>query len=146
MKNPILNIAIFLCFFVLSSFIKNTATAQQPESIYNKEKIEIYIREVFAEQADASVLKNDKSKRLSMITDFFTRVQIKSKPGYRDKKITLLSQVKLRDTDNPKLKRDDVFDPQDFNALKYNFPMSANEKKLYRVDNTDYLIVIHPKK
>lgn len=146
MKNPILNIAMLLCFFIMTSFDGILDNPQQQQPIYTTEKIESYIREVFAEQADVAVLKNDHSKRLVMITDFFKRVQIKSIPGHRDKKITLLSQVKLRETDNPNLKRDKIFDPENFNALKYDFPMSAKKKKLYRVDDTDYLISINPKK
>ena len=42
------------------------------------------------------------------------------------------------------LKRDEGFDPNNFNALKYNMNFFNSQALVYRVDNTDYIIVIKP--
>jgi hypothetical protein len=55
-----------------------------------------------------------------------------------------LSEVKLINKYNPDLQRDVVFDPTNFNPLKYDFVFSAKSTMVYRVDNTNYVIVIAP--
>ena len=55
-----------------------------------------------------------------------------------------LSQVPLFKTFNDKLERDIVFNPNTFNPLKYDFNYNSRDKtKSYRVDNTNYIIVIY---
>lgn len=55
-----------------------------------------------------------------------------------------LSELKLLNKYNPDLQRDVVFDPANFNPLKYDFAFSAKTKQVYRVDHTDYVIVVEP--
>lgn len=55
-----------------------------------------------------------------------------------------LSELKLINKYNPDLQRDAVFDPAHFNPLKYDFVFSAKTKQVYRVDHTDYVIVVEP--
>ena len=38
-----------------------------------------------------------------------------------------------------------VFDKNNFNPLLYNFNFFLKTKQIYRVDNTNYLIVIKPR-
>lgn len=55
-----------------------------------------------------------------------------------------LSELKLINKYNPDLRRDAAFDPAHFNPLKYDFVFSAKTKQVYRVDGTDYVIVVEP--
>ena len=142
MKNPFLNTVALLSFFLLCSF---TTIDLQKQPLYSKQKIALYINEVFADQADALVFKSS-SKRLPLITDFFNRISIQNMPEHRGKKFKLLSSLELLDKYNPNLTRDKNFDPENFNALKYQFDMVCKNKLVYRVDNTDYIISIEPLK
>jgi hypothetical protein len=56
----------------------------------------------------------------------------------------LLSEVSLFNAFVSNLKRDQFFDPTTFNPLKYNFPFHRKGYQYYRVDKTDYFILIKP--
>ena len=58
-------------------------------------------------------------------------------------KIPLLSQVPIFNIYN-KFSRP-VFNGNDFNPLLYNFNFFSKTKQIYRVDNTNFLIVIKPR-
>ncbi len=58
--------------------------------------------------------------------------------------IGLLSEVALFEIYNKKIIRP-VFDINNFNPLLYNFNFFLKTKQIYRVDNTNYLIVIKPR-
>ena len=73
------------------------------------------------------------------------RVKIVEEPFSSEEKYIKLSQVELLNRYNPNLTRDVVFDPSNFNVLKYNLNFfSATFSYVYRIDNTNYLIVIEP--
>ena len=59
-------------------------------------------------------------------------------------KIPLLSQVPIFNIYNNKFSRP-VFNGNDFNPLLYNFNFFSKTKQIYRVDNTNFLIVIKPR-
>lgn len=58
--------------------------------------------------------------------------------------IPLLSNVPIFDIYNSKLRRP-IFKRNDFNPLLYNFNFFSKTRQIYRVDNTNYLIVIKPR-
>ena len=58
--------------------------------------------------------------------------------------IPLLSNVPIFNIYNHKLNRP-VFNRNNFNPLLYNFNFFSKTKQIYRVDNTNYLIVIKPR-
>lgn len=125
---------------LLSSFY---GFAQPSAGHYTKAQTEAFIREVFAGQADALVFKSNTS-RLQLIEDFLSRVAVQHKPEYAGKNYRLLSAMALQDKYNPALSRDVSYNPDNFNPLKYNFPMASKAKEIYRFDNTDYVIIIQP--
>jgi len=59
----------------------------------------------------------------------------------------LLSDIALIDKYNPEITRDNAqtFKPETFNALKYAIEYESKSVKKIRVDNTGYVLVIHPK-
>ena len=61
-----------------------------------------------------------------------------------DNSLALLSEVPLYSDYNKGLMRDAAFDPQQFNPFKYKFDFYSANKLMYRVDGTEYLIIIYP--
>ncbi len=56
----------------------------------------------------------------------------------------LLSTVPLFTNYNSKLERDVYFDKNDFNPLKYQFHFHGFGTAMYRIDNTNYVVIIKP--
>ncbi len=74
------------------------------------------------------------------------RVKVLESIAKGDDKYVKLSTVGLLNKYNPALTYDTVFDPVSFNPLKYNFDFNNASAQVYRVDHTNYIIVIEPKK
>lgn len=102
------------------------------------------LQEVYGDALTSEIL-NRPSRVLSLKEILRNRVVIKkvSKPSAQ-KPCPLLSEVPLFDAFVSNLKRDKFFDPETFNPLKYNFPFSRRGNQLFRVDQTDYFILIKP--
>jgi len=102
------------------------------------------IQEVYGAKAQEFASQNP--DWLKSLTDFIqnrvTISQIAEDPVHD--KYPKLSELKLINKYNPDLQRDMVFDPAHFNPLKYDFVFSAKTKQVYRVDHTDYVIVVEP--
>lgn len=100
------------------------------------------INEVYGSTANKNVLS--KPQRLKDIKNILrNRVEIKNVPNPSDQKAcTLLSEVPLMDYYVNNLQRDTNFNPQNFNPLKYLFNFYGNGTHMYRVDNTNYFIII----
>lgn len=100
------------------------------------------INEVYGSTANKNILT--KPQRLKDIKNILrNRVEIKeiTKPSDQ-KKCTLLSEVPLMDYYVYDLKRDTTFNPNTFNPLKYLFNFYSYGSHMYRVDNTNYFIII----
>ena len=76
-----------------------------------------------------------------------SRVEIKQQPAKAQENYPLLSSIILKNKYNPALTREygNNFNPDTFNALKYFFDFNAKQEVIYRVDDSPYIIVIHPK-
>jgi len=110
----------------------------------NAQNINDKINEVYGSNAQQLVF-NDPN-RLNFLTNLLEkRVKIQESKYLSDDKYPKLSSVPLLNRYNPALERDLQFNPDNFNPLKYAFNFySAKETVVYRVDNTDYVIVIYP--
>ncbi|NNC45156.1 MAG: hypothetical protein HKN99_04670 [Winogradskyella sp.] len=100
------------------------------------------IKEVYGEYADKYVL--DHPERLKGVKNILrNRVIIEeiSDPKY-SKEGELLSKVSLFTSFVKDLTRDDVFNPQTFNPLKYNFEFYSKHASAFKVDGTNYIIII----
>lgn len=99
------------------------------------------IKEVYGAEAEKEVL--NRPQRVKDIKNILrNRVVIKQMPGAELKPYPLLSEVTLFDAYVPTLKRDAEFNPKDFNPLKYNFNFYSIGAYMYRVDHTNYYIII----
>ena len=110
----------------------------------NAQEIDARIVEVFKD-AEPGYIESD-PVRIMFLTDLLkNRIRIIESPVHVKENYTKLSEVPLFNKYNSALTRDVVFDPLNFNPLKYNFEFSSiTEAKAYRVDNTAYIIVINP--
>lgn len=107
------------------------------------QQVNAKIQEVYGDKTQELVV-NDPI-RLDFLNDLLSnRIKIIESPLTADDKYIKLSSVELLNKYNPSLTRDIVFDPLNFNPLKYNLNFFPKTAMVYRVDNTNYLIVIHP--
>ncbi|ESU25861.1 hypothetical protein FLJC2902T_30560 [Flavobacterium limnosediminis JC2902] len=134
---------VILSLFVLTISAQSNSGKNQSRK-YSEEQVELFIREVFQDKADELVFKSS-GGRLEMITDFLqNRTSVVYAPEYRGKKFKALFDFKLSNKYNPKLERDLKVSVSSFNPLKYEIPMFPKNKELYRIGNTDYLLIITP--
>ena len=97
-----------------------------------------YILEAYGESTYKRIL-NINPLLLNIKDILRNRIQILKKKYYKNEEIKKLSLVKKTNS-NP------IFDINDFNPLLYDFDFESKKNQIYRVDNTDYLINILPKK
>lgn len=101
------------------------------------------LKEAYTDQLEKYVLSNP--QRLKDMKHLLrNRIKIKAMPeltGYSEKYITL-SQAGLFDSYNKNLILDTSYNPNTFNPLKYNLQFFGRGQHLYRIDNTDYFILI----
>lgn len=138
--------SLFLCLLSFNGYAqkhkdKNTTIVSFKPNVnlpltLDEEKL---IKEVYQDKFSSQVLNNP--ERLKNIKNILrNRVEIKRLPNF-PKQVKLLSEVSLFNKYNAKLKRK-RFDKDKFNPLSYNFDFYSNSTQIYRVDNTDYYIVI----
>lgn len=151
MKRLLPVIALAICSFV--SFNTNAQSSKQRQPLplvkYNSNVNNplsssemTMLREVYGDALEKDIL--NKPQRVKDIKNILrNRVEIVEISNPRDqKKCTLLSEVSLFDVYVKTLKRDIVFNKSTFNPLKYNFEFYSKGTHLYRVDHTNYFIII----
>jgi hypothetical protein len=114
------------------------------ESKYSDEQIKPYIKEVFGDKTE-KLFYSTNTKRLEMIKEFLSRVEIVNQPKVLNEKTLNISFLKLNNKYNKRLKHDDIFNKKLFNPLKYKFNLYPKKTKNYRIDN-NYIISIKPNK
>lgn len=126
---------------IFCSFLTIMLVAFVNISNVNAQQISAKIQEVYGDKTQELVI-NDPI-RLDFLNDLLNnRIKIIESPLSDNEKEPKLSSVELLNKYNPALKRDVEFDPLNFNPLKYNFNFFPKTASVYRVDNTNYLIVI----
>lgn len=130
MKVKTIKFRIVFVFFIVAS------------SIYGQQ-INPKIQEVYGDKTQ-EIVGNDPARLVFLNELLDNRVKIIESELTANDKYTKLSTVDLLNKYNTNLSRDTQFDPLTFNPLKYNFVISSSAAVIYRVDNTNYLIVIHP--
>jgi len=135
---------IIVVVFLSISFLTNAQTsnainykANIKAPLTNKENVQL--QEVFGDKLQNYVLNN--SQRLKDIKNLLrNRVSVVELPNFK-KEVTLLSEIPLFNNYNKNL-RIKRFNKDTFNPLKYNFDFYSNSTKIYKVDRTNYYIVI----
>lgn len=146
-------IVFVFCFTINYSVISQTNNARQhplPVIDYdvnlNKPLTTVelsQIKEVYGDKTDEYVL--NRPQRLKDIKNILrNRIQYKlAEPGTIIKECPLLSEVPLFNNYVSNLNRDVDFNPTTFNPLKYKFSFYTRGASIYKVDNTDYYIMIN---
>lgn len=135
MKRLLLSSLIVLSACYNSNAQTTAASAQQINA-----KTKNYAEEVYKDYTIYTT-----PGHLALYEENLSRVEVKTIPAANNENYTLLSSVDLKNKYNPQLTRDNAgnFNPLQFNALKYLFDFYPKQDKIYRVDNTQYVVVIH---
>src|SRR5690606_34809876 len=128
---------------LLISFLACTSYAQEQPTNLTANDVDPRIVEVFADDLQTLVM-NDPHRLRALYHILFDRHVFIEVPYSADEKYPKLSSMPLFKYSNPNLQRDQVFNKETFNILKYDLQFYAPTDKIYRVDNTDFLIVVHP--
>lgn len=99
------------------------------------------IKEVYGENLQKLVL--DRPQRVKDVKNILrNRVEIKQLKPEEIKDCPALSEVPLFNNYVSTLKRDLNFNPTEFNPLKYQFHFYGTGASMYKVDGTNYYIII----
>lgn len=71
------------------------------------------------------------------------RIEYKEAPASSNEKYPKLSSMPLSNKHQPVL-AERGFDPATFNPLVYKLPFFAKQTHIYRIDDSDFLLIIHP--
>lgn len=109
-----------------------------PLTVEERKKIE----EVYGEHIYKEIL--NRPNRLRSIKNILRNrvVIMEIKNPFDQKPCDLLSSVPVFDFFVPELRRDAFFNKDNFNPLKYAFSFYSRKSYMYRVDNTNYFILI----
>lgn len=86
------------------------------------------------------------SEDLEWIQNELDRCEIRRLPFTSRETYPKLSSVPLLDKYVPDIKTEPVFDPHNINPLKFQFDFTSRTDITYRIDNTDYIIIIKKQK
>ena len=101
------------------------------------------VKEMYGESIKK--ISSSDSLRINLFNDLIeNRIKIIESIFEDNEKYTKLSTVALLNKYNPSLLRDEFFEINTFNPLKYNLNFFSNTTEVYRIDGTNYIIVIIP--
>lgn len=127
-------------YLVFIFILSLSAIAQ--EKIYYKDYFnQEMLKEVYANHYESEYLNNVHRKK--SINKLIERIQFVQTPKEKDEKFVWLSSVPLFNKFNKSLKRDSSFNINTFNIFKYNLDFFTSGTVVYRIDDTDWKIVIN---
>lgn len=140
MKSPLLSLLALLipfAFFAQEAAPGVISTATDPDAAYHECINAIY---------SAEYLENASSLRPALLDLLKNRVSYVEEPVRADDKYPLLSSLPLMNKFNTAIQPHDpaLFNVQTFNPLIYSWNFFDNRIQVYRIDGTDYLLVVQP--
>ncbi|WP_282044294.1 hypothetical protein [Winogradskyella flava] len=150
MSKSLIRITFLLMFFgvlhtsaqsskkVTYKSVKYNENVNVPLSISEKEMIEEVYKGWAAKEILDNPLRLKQIKHLLRNRIRIIKIDIKAK----QKSCQLLSEIELFNHYNKDLKRDELFNKDKFNPLKYDFNFYSSIPVMYRVDGTNYYIQI----
>lgn len=124
---------------VLSVLLFNTSFSQTTAKS-NPDMEQRFIEEVFGTN-----ITKDSQHYKNLLILLRERVLFSNVSLEQNEKFPKLSQQPLFNKYNTEITRDINFDQSSFNILKYDLNFFSPYTKVYRIDNTDWLIIIDPK-
>ena len=115
----------------------STSAFAQPADSYSAKIDEIYPSGFFAGQPDV---------RQAYVNLLKERIAYKLEPATSVDKYPKLSDFPLMNKLNPAVVAPDPtqFDVNTFNPLVYNLSFFADREQVFRIDGTDYLLIVYP--
>jgi len=130
---------IFISSLVLALSLNGFAQNAAITNVTVTPKVEAFAKEIFKNSPNYIT-----PEMLSILQEHYNRVEIKQEPFTAGENYTPLSKTYFINKYNPDLKKDDTnFNPATFNPLKYALNFDARADMVYRVDNTNYIILVH---
>ena len=129
---------LFFSLITLLLFSNLYSQSYKPEV----SKVHNFIEEVYGDVVYD--LGYDSPESLERFTNILKRFEIITSTTIPEK-YRYLSVIPVINTYNKELKLEEPFDPQNFNPFKFKFDVFSKDKTVYYlVDNSDYIIIIHP--
>lgn len=134
-----------LCILTCLLFAMTTNAQRLKQQFdFTKEDASKFIKEVYQEKADDLIYSNkDRSERFQDL--ILNRLKVMYLPFEANEKYPNISGVALLDNYNTNLRRDNVYNKQTFNPLKYDLSFFATKKVIYRIDN-QYVLIVSPQR
>ena len=135
-------------FFTLLFLLAFTSLSAQDfqEKNHSDEFIKNCIIEIFQEKADKLVF-NSNSMRYTLMRNFIKHnVIVEYHPEFQGKGFESTNSLPLQNKYNSAIQRDQSYQIGVFNPLRYAISMSPNKKMMYRIADSDYIMIISPKK
>ena len=141
LKRFLFTFLLFSCSFIFSQSEKHTPwiikSAQNLNDPFTSHEL-VLINSAFDSETLKRINKINALKKY--VKDILrNRIQILSKKYTQDEKLPKLSSIRGLNTPF-------TFNKRNFNPLLYGFDFNTKKSQIYRVDGTDYIINIIPKK
>ena len=127
-----------LLFLTLQCYSQNQATANNKtnNTVSSEQKIyEVYGSQFFVGKQSLFQFYNN-------LLDH--RISYKLQPPVPNEKYPTVQSMGLQNKNNTTISHPTVFDQNSFNPLYYKLDFFAKTTKKYRIDNSNYLLVISP--
>lgn len=150
MKLSVLKVLFFLSL-CSKSYSQDKKVASAPLIVFNSNTSTVFtsnelnkLKSVYGAALQTEILERP-TRVLAMKEILRNRVLVKEVSDPKNQKpCPLLSEVPLFDVYAPRLKTDAVFNPSTFNPLKYDFQFHKPGYQMFRVDGSNYFIIIKP--
>ncbi|MFN4234142.1 MAG: hypothetical protein ACK4IK_04990 [Bacteroidia bacterium] len=109
----------------------------------NAQSIDDKIIEVYGD-LNGSFFKGNKSLYESFENLLSKRIKIEEMPYRNDEKFIKISSLQILNKYNSNLKHEKFESIEKFNPLKYNMEFFSNSMKVYRIDDTNFILIINP--
>ncbi|WP_420574521.1 hypothetical protein [Kordia sp.] len=134
---------IYVCMMFLFLGLCLNAQTERDYHNFKNHQVDNFINEVYGDQAQKMIFSNQ--KRYDALKKLIVeRMQIIRQPKIRDKVYPKITERGMLDMYNKNLKHDSFFNKSTFNPLKYNIEFFDIKARAYRIDNTEYLLIIQP--
>jgi len=135
----ILPLCILTCF--LFAMTTNAQHLKQ-QFDFTKEDANKFIKEVYQDKANDIIFSNEgRTERFEDL--ILNRLKVMYLPYEVNEKYLNISGFALLNNYNTNLRRDNVYNKQTFNPLKYDLSFFASKKVIYRIDNK-YVLIVSP--
>ncbi len=135
-------LTLFILTFTLASSLLYSQDFEK--GIHSDEFIKNCITEIFQDKT-TDLVYNNNSYRYTLLTNFLKKqVVVEYRPEYQGKNFKSTKSLPLNNKYNASIQRDYSYQKGSFNPLKYAISMTPNKKIIYRIADSDYIMIVYP--